>query len=82
MIKTDGDGHTDEATVQILTAVPSPSPVVSPSPTVTVSPTVSPTATPTVSPAVSPTPKPPGFEAVFAIAGLLAVAYLVLRRRK
>lgn len=28
------------------------------------------------------TPKPPCFEAVFAIAGLLAVAYLVLRRRK
>ncbi|KAF5435824.1 Ig-like domain containing protein [Candidatus Methanophagaceae archaeon] len=29
-----------------------------------------------------PTPKPPGFEAVFAIAGLLAVAYLVQRRKK
>ena len=27
------------------------------------------------------TPKPPGFEAVFAIASLLAVAYLVLRRK-
>lgn len=24
----------------------------------------------------------PGFEAVFAIAGILAVAYIVLRRRK
>ena len=29
----------------------------------------------------TPTPTPPGFEAGFAIAGLLAVAYLVLRRR-
>ena len=28
-----------------------------------------------------PTPTPPGFEAVFAIAGLLAVAYLVRRRK-
>jgi PGF-CTERM protein len=33
-------------------------------------------------PKSTPTPKTPGFEAVFAIAGLLAVAYLVLRRRK
>jgi len=33
-------------------------------------------------PTPSPTPTPPGFEAGFAIAGLLAVAYLVLRRRK
>jgi len=30
---------------------------------------------------VTPTPTPPGFEVGFAIAGLLAVAYLVLRRR-
>ena len=30
----------------------------------------------------SATPASPGFEAGFAIAGLLAVAYLVLRRRK
>ncbi|KAF5434711.1 hypothetical protein C5S35_13360, partial [Candidatus Methanophagaceae archaeon] len=30
----------------------------------------------------TPTPTPPGFEAVFAIAGLLAVAYLVQRRKK
>ncbi len=30
----------------------------------------------------TPTPAPPGFETGFAIAGLLAVAYLVLRKRK
>ncbi len=35
-----------------------------------------PTATSTV------TPSPPGFDAIFAIVGLLAVAYLVQRRRK
>jgi len=36
---------------------------------------------PLPTPQPTPTPKPPGFEAVFAIAGLLAVAYLVLRRK-
>jgi S-layer protein (TIGR01567 family) len=33
-------------------------------------------------PPVEPTEEEPGFEAVFAIAGLLAVAYLVLRKRE
>jgi S-layer protein (TIGR01567 family) len=33
-------------------------------------------------PAPTATPKQPGFEAAFAIAGLLAVAFLVLRQRK
>ena len=37
--------------------------------------------TPTPSPTPTPTPEEPGFEAVFAIAGILAIAYLVLRRR-
>ncbi len=85
----DGDGHTDEATVNIGVAAPTPTPtpVVSPTPTpteVTPTPTM-PVATPTPTPPVetpTPTPKPPGFEAVFAIAGLLAVAYLVLRKRR
>ena len=48
-------------------------------PNVTSTATVPPTAEPT------PTPEPtkePGFEAVFAVAGLLAVAYLVLRQRE
>ena len=40
------------------------------------------TLTPVATPTPTPTPSPPGFEAGFAIAGLLAVAYLVLRRRK
>lgn len=39
-------------------------------------------ATPAATPAATATPKEPGFEAVFAIAGLLAVAFLVLRQRK
>lgn len=36
---------------------------------------------PTPQPTPTPEPEPPGFEAVFAIAGLLAVAYLVHRRK-
>jgi len=32
--------------------------------------------------ASTPTPTPPGFEAIFAIAGISAVAYLVLRRTR
>jgi PGF-CTERM protein len=55
----DGDGHTDEKTVEIKAAVPTPTPPVTPTPT--------------------PTPTPvPGFEPVVAIAGLLAIAYLVV----
>jgi PGF-CTERM protein len=51
MIKTDGgDDYTDDdATVEIVIAVP--------------------------------TPEEPGFEAVLAIAGLLAIAYFVLRKK-
>ncbi|RLE41590.1 hypothetical protein DRJ16_06030, partial [Candidatus Woesearchaeota archaeon] len=89
----DGDGHTDTVTVEIKAAVPSPTP--SPSPTVSPTPSPTPTPTPTPSPTVSPvapttptpTPSPspsptPGFEAIFAVAGLLAVTYFVLRRKK
>ncbi len=48
-------------------------------PTAVESPTVTEGGTPAP---VATTPKEPGFEAVFAIAGLLAVAYIVLRQRK
>jgi PGF-CTERM protein len=60
-------------------ATPTPA---TPKPTVAVPP---PVTTPTTKPpAATPTPTPeePGFGAVFAIAGLLAVAYLVLRRKQ
>ena len=56
-----------------------------PTPTPTAKPTTTPVPTPepTAEPAAEPTPTDePGFEAVFAIAGLLAVAYLALRRKK
>jgi len=71
-----------------VTEAPTPSPVtpVTPTPTETV--TVTPTATPTetVTPTVTPTETPtpiqgiPGFEIVFAIAGLVIAMYLVLRK--
>jgi len=62
-----------------------PTPTPTPTPVVTVTPTPTmPPVSPTPSPTPTPTPKPgiPGYEAVFAIASLLAVAYLVLRRNK
>ena len=59
-------------------ATPAPTPTATAKPTTTPAPTPEPTA----EPAAEPTPtEEPGFEAVFAIAGLLAVAYLVLRRK-
>ena len=77
----DGDGHVAEGTVGVVTAV-------APTATPTAEPTAEPTATavptpePTAEPTATPTPEPPGFEAVFAIAGMLAIAYLVLRKRR
>ncbi len=70
------------------TPTPTPKPKVTPKPKPTPTPTPTPTpkkvTTPTPTPA-KPTPTPtkkktPGFEAFFAIIGLLAVAYLLRRR--
>ncbi|MDI6860127.1 MAG: PGF-CTERM sorting domain-containing protein [Methanocellales archaeon] len=72
-------------TVTLATEVvptPTPTPIVTPTPTPYPTPTPAPTPTPVPVPTPTPTPKVPGFEAVFAIVGLLAVAYLVLRRRE
>lgn len=64
------------------TATPTASPEASPE--ATQKPTPKPTPAPTTTPEETPEPKPstPGFEAGFVIAGMLSVAYLVLRRRK
>ena len=56
--------------------IPEPTPTPTPTPPPTPIPIVTPTPIP------SPTPTPPGFKAVFAIAGLLAVAYLLIRKRQ
>jgi PGF-CTERM protein len=69
----------------LAAATPTATPTATPKPTVAVpTPVTTPTTTPTTKPAATPTPTPeePGFGAVFAIAGLLAVAYLVLRRKQ
>ena len=73
----------------ITPASPSPTPVTAtptpiPSPTPTSSSSPVPTQTPTSSPGQvsTPIPKTAGFEAVFAIAGLMAVAYILRRNRK
>ncbi|MGC9445226.1 MAG: tungstate ABC transporter substrate-binding protein WtpA, partial [Candidatus Methanospirareceae archaeon] len=44
-------------------------------------PTPAPTATPAPTTAPTPTPEEPGFEAIVAIAGLLAIAYLTHRKQ-
>ncbi|RLG31884.1 hypothetical protein DRN97_08700 [Methanosarcinales archaeon] len=65
-----------------------PSSLLTPAPTPTPSLSLSPSATPAAaaSPLASPTPERkwglPGFEAVFAILGLLATSYLILKRRR
>lgn len=85
---SNGDGTVSTPTPSLtLTVEPSLSPGTMPteSPGGMETPTMSPTATqttPTPMPTSSPTAKPliPGFGTVFAVAGLLAVAYLVKRK--
>ena len=75
---------TNTTAINFTTPGETPTPAVNVTLTPTPTVTVSPTPAATVSQAPSPTKKPliPGFEAVFAIASLLAVAYLVLRRER
>ena len=75
-IATGGDYH---PLMKIWTPTPTPSPTLSPS----LNPTSTSTTTATPPPTSPPTPKEetPGFKIMFSITGLLAVAYL-LRRRK
>jgi len=61
------------------TTTPPIAPTLSVTPTATPIQMISPTATPTSVPATE-APEEPGFEGVFAIAGLLAVAYLLRRK--
>jgi len=90
----DGNGGAGTPTPSATTSpgvTPTPSTTVSPgvspspgtSPGVTPLPSSNPTVGPTISPSASPTTKPgiPGFELIFALAGLLTVAQWLWRRR-
>jgi PGF-CTERM protein len=72
-------------TVTVTGATPVPTVTGNVTTTLTAVPTTPAVETPVTEETAKPaatTPKEPGFEAVFAIAGLLAVAYIVLRQRK
>ncbi len=80
--KNDRDRRILEWFEKYILTPPSPQPTPAPTPpsssTLTPAPTLSPTPTPT--PVITPTPTPAGFEVIFTIAGLLAVACLLRRR--
>jgi uncharacterized beta-barrel protein YwiB (DUF1934 family) len=93
---SDGDGYTDIEEILAGTdpndpnnypgkpaATPAPTATPKPTPTPTVPPAVTPTPTltPTPAPAQTPAPSEPGFEAVVAIGGLIALAYMVRRKK-
>ena len=88
----DRDGHTDTKSVNITAEIKT---IATPTPTVAVTATVTPTPTPTPTlkaqiptPATTtdsasnptPTPRIPGFETIFAIVGMVAISYILLRR--
>ena len=85
---TGGDGGVTATPVASPTSTAGETPKHSPSPaagaTETPAATTSPaeTAAPSTSPTTTAAGKTPGFDAIFAIAGLLSVAYLVLSRRR
>ncbi len=76
-------------TTTAITPTPTLAPGVTPTPEaeIEVTPTPKPTATPTTKRKPTPTPKStpkpavPGFEAIFAIAGMVGIAYMQLRRK-
>jgi len=64
----------DNVSATLTVLLPTLTPVITPTPTPAPVVTQTPTPTPT------PTPEPAGFEVVIAIAGLLAVAYILMRK--
>jgi uncharacterized membrane protein len=81
---TDPNDPNDYPGKPAATPTPTPTPTATPKPTIMPTPATPTPATPTPAtptPA-TPTPAQPGFEAIFAIAGLLAIAYEVLRKKR
>ena len=76
-----------ERVVLNQTSIPAPAPTPTPIPTSSLSPTPTPSSSPSSSPFSSPIPSPSttqktsGFGVLFAIIGLLAIAYLIKRRK-
>lgn len=72
----------DNVSATLTVLLPTLTPVITPTPTAIAAVTTTPTPTPVVTPTPTPTPTPEtaGFEVVIAIAGLLAVAYILMRR--
>jgi ABC-type thiamine transport system substrate-binding protein len=69
IVPSEGSGNLPEelkSLVYVESAKPKPTPTPSPKPTS----------------APTPTPKTPGFVAVFAVAGILAIGYLVLQKKR
>jgi hypothetical protein len=94
---SDGDGYSDiEELLQGTdsndpndypgkpAAMPTPIATPKPTPAPTVPPVATPvpTVTPIPAPAQTPTPSEPGFEAIFAIGGIIALACLVRRKNR
>ena len=70
------------------TLAPGETPKPTPTPTLAPGETPKPTPTPTLAPGETPkptkptpTPKPPGFEVMFAVVGMLAIAYILLKKK-
>ena len=85
-VKADDGDKTAMATVNLISPAPTPTATEEVTPTVTETEAPTPvetTATPEETATTpAPTETPPGFQAIFALAGLGAVAYLVARRRE
>ena len=70
------------ACLAIRPPTPTPSPTFTPAVPLLATPTPSPAPTPVATPTPTPPGKVPGFGTIFTVAGLLAVAYILKRKKK
>jgi hypothetical protein len=78
---TDPSDPADYPGKAAVTTTPSPAPTALATPPPTMTATPLPTPASTLTPASTPTPTEPGFEAVFATIGLIALTCMVRRTR-
>lgn len=74
--------HTIQATTTAPTTTPTAVATSAPTSVQVVAPTAAQTAAPVKTPENTPAPKQPGFEALYAMAGIVITAYLVLKKKK